>query len=86
MRHTSAATTMIARMRTSQTTNTTPDLRSYTECTPVRPRRIQTDMPTKGIGPPPKRGGFTWSSQHSRNERLRRLCRFRRTVFDLVIG
>jgi excisionase family DNA binding protein len=34
----------------------------------------------------PSQGGFTWSSQHSRNERLRRLCRFRRTVFDLVIG
>ena len=54
MRHTSAATAMIARMRTSQTANTTPDLHSYRECTPVCRRRIQTDMPTKGIGPPPK--------------------------------
>ena len=31
-------------------------------------------------------GGFTRSSQHSRFERLRRPCRFRRTVFGLVIS
>jgi len=31
-------------------------------------------------------GEFTRSSQHSRFERLRRPCRFRRTVFVLGIG
>jgi hypothetical protein len=33
-----------------------------------------------------KFGGFTRSSQHSRFGRLRRPCRFRRTVFGLGIG
>ncbi len=35
---------------------------------------------------PSEMGGFTRSLQHSRFERLRRPCRFRRIVFGLVTG
>ena len=44
------------------------------------PKREQTQKP------PARSGEFTRSSQRSRFERLRRPCRFRRTVFGLGIG
>ena len=50
--------------------------------------RILSPLPvpaTKENGPR-RRGAFTRSSQRSRFERLRRPCRFRRTVFGLGIG
>lgn len=56
-------------------------------------RHLHADTPRYGTltltlrrKSPLARGGFTRSSQHSRFGRLRRPCRFRRTVFGLGVG